>query len=229
MYDHKTLVFDEKWLNTLLFEKIRKPKAKWTLSGLAVRGLALDIAIRVQRQRNPPLPPHPTMMAPFLEPDSHSAALVVCEGLEARREAVRLQLAELERIGSEQQIKLWQDSIARHEAALAALKDQIMPLLKSHLWPDPPRTGWRSHAIEIAAHFIVRFRACNTKQPIGIGEKGPVVAFVAAVLPFIDIVGPTSISTVAHALKEKRSEIDRLCVEIPAALLSPSSWGYMSP
>ena len=102
------LVLDAKWLNTLLSEKnVRKPKAKWTLSDLAVHGLAADIAIRAQRQRNPPPPPHPTMMAPFVESDSHSAALVVCEGLEARREAVRFQLVELERIGSEQQIELW--------------------------------------------------------------------------------------------------------------------------
>ena len=186
MHDQKTLVLDAKWLNTLLSEKnVRKPKAKWTLSDLAVHGLAADIAIRAQRQRNPPPPPHPTMMAPFVESDSHSAALVVCEGLEARREAVRLQLVELERIGSEQQIELWKDSITRHEAALAALKNQIMPLLKSGFWPDPPRTGWHSHAIDIAAHFIVRFRACNTKTKVGISENSPTVFFVAAVLPFI--------------------------------------------
>lgn len=209
MLDQPVQVLDGKWLRGFLSDKkVRKPRAKWELTDLALACLAANISVRAARHRAP-LSPN-VIIAPFLGTETQDAAATVREGLERRREAAGLALTlwqerpahdhdkstQVERIGG---------TIANIDAALSAL-DHIAPILKPAISPRS-RTAWRHHAVELARDFVMRMRECQTPDySIGLATNGPVAAFVHAVIPLVTGEEP-KLNNVAVFLKENAKEI----------------------
>jgi hypothetical protein len=209
MLDQPVQVLDGKWLRGFLLDKkVRKPRAKWELSDLALACLAANISVRAERHRAPLSPD--LIIAPFLGTEAQDAAASVREGLERRREAAGLALTfwqerpahdhdkstQIERIGT---------AIANIDAALSAL-DQVAPILKPAIWPRSPTT-WRHHAVELARDFVRRVRECQPADySIGLATDGPVAAFVHAVIPLVTGEEP-KLNNVAVFLKENAKEI----------------------
>jgi hypothetical protein len=208
MLDHPTLAEGATWLRMVHSEKrVRKAGAKWDLSDNALTALYVDISVKAKLHRAPPQP-HPALVS-FLDTETELAAGVLREGLEGRRRAALLTLAEWEnlpRYDQSVQLERIPFMIAKIDAALSAL-DEVAPILKPAAWPMP-RLTWRHYAVDLAKHFVRRMRECNPGHSIGIGAEGPVAAFVRAVVPFITGEEPTQ-NNVAVFLKEHAAQILR--------------------
>jgi hypothetical protein len=208
MLDQPARVLDGKWLRGFLLEKkVRKPRAKWELSDLALACLAANISARAKRHRVPLSPNRFT--SPFLGTETQDAAATVREGLERRREATVLALAfwqdELAHDWNlPTQVERFGGVIAKIDAALSAL-DQVAPILKPAIWPRS-LTTWRHHAVELARDFVMRMGECQPAHPVGLGTNGPVAAFVHAVIPLVTGEEP-KLANVAVFLKEHAEEI----------------------
>jgi hypothetical protein len=200
------------WLRGFLTKKeVMKPNRRWDLSDNALLTLATNILIRSEFHGRP-MAHHPWTEAFLDEEDQHRAA-ALRKGLERRREAAKLQLAEWKDYPTPDDFRAaaaafpraeWKDhptpddlhvrmeierineTIDKLAAAISAL-DDVAPILKPYfIWPrNITYTHWHDHAVELARYFGHHLRECNPSRRFGISEKGPVVGFVTAVIPLI--------------------------------------------